>query len=111
MGSEGTYSSTASRGTATGSDLVVPASAFVDGNGAPVQDGFPEPYYTYYVSVAGVELPRLAATVLPDRASVRILKAAALAPETPISVGPKASGPSAPSTTVPRSGMDWLHLA
>lgn len=107
----GSFAATASSGTATEANLKIPASAFTDEHGVPVPGAFPDPYVSYYVSVDGVQLPRLGARVSPDGTSVLIAGGAALDPATPVSVGPKNTEPSPPSNHVPSSGMEWLHLA
>ncbi len=107
----GLFTSTASSGTAAGADLVIPASVFTDEQQALVPGAFPDPYVSYYVTVNGVQLPRLGARVSPDGTSVLIAGGAALDPATAITVGPKSTEPSPRTHHVPSSGMEWLHLA
>jgi len=107
----GSFTSTASSGAAAGADLVIPASAFTDEHGTPVPGAFPDSYVSYYVSVNGVQLPRLGARVAPDATSVLIAGGATLDPATLITVGPKSTKPSPRTHHVPSSGMEWLHLA
>ena len=107
---EGSFTAVASLGIVAGVDLIIPASAFADVRGTAVPGAFPGPYYTYYVSVAGVQLPRLGGMVSPDATAVRVANGASLDPATSISVGPRDTDASNPhSTDVPSSGTEWLH--
>ncbi len=106
---EGPFTSTAAQGVTSGADLILPASAFKDESQAAVQGAFPDPYYTYYVSVGGVQLPRLGGMVSPDGTSVRVAKGAELEPATPIAVGVKTTETGPRSTAVPSSGNEWMQ--